>query len=732
MVAQLTTEQWITLLYGEADGWLSILAADDGPPRAHWAQTPEQAAELLERYGRVGDVWLGCSTRAEKLDKGRGGDADCLEVPGLWLDIDVAGDHHKKTNLPADKAQARELLAEFPLQPTAIIDSGGGYQAWWLFPEPLPAADVGITILPAWAHTWKTFGERHGWHVDNVFDVARVMRVPGTLNHKSTPPKPVTIVHLVADRRYNLDDLDGYTIEPPVLVPEPRETRDSDSIRAGDRFNAVTQLGGLLLDAGCVYDHADRDGTEHYRAPHHAHDRTTGIVVYPADARGDEHVTVFSETFAAQHSLEPRRPYDAFGLFTHLSHGGDFARAREALAGPWVDVPADVMDLVTPGSVLPETPGLPAAGKEASSLFKLGEPLDWPEAFSADEDTENRWLIEPLIALGRAHALYAGAKTGKSLLILAASAALASGRAFLDMPEHEPVPVLYADYEMTRDDVVERLRDFGYAPEDLTNLHYFLLGSGNGLDTEEGGRDLVHDALLLGVGLVVVDTTARAVAGAENEADTLRAFYRCTGAPLKRRDISVVRLDHAGKDATKGQRGTSAKNDDVDVVWKLSAVEFDEDSRPVKFDLEATHQRMGWVERKVGLNFTEEVTTGTYEWQRRNLGEKVYKPQAKEIADLLDALEAPAGMTVDDAMELLRSVGQGKRKDRVVSALQWRVDAANPYLNTTPRRVDNTLESRDPHAVDLPVDDPAKRAEPAAEPSALELLGNRFGTMREL
>ena len=38
---------------------------------------------------------------------------------------------------------------------------------------------------------------------------------------------------------------------------------------------------------------------------------------------------------------------------------------------------------------------------------------------------------------------------------------------------------------------------------------------------------------------------------------------------LKDADIALLRIDHAGKDLTRGQRGTSAKNDDVDVVWFL-------------------------------------------------------------------------------------------------------------------------------------------------------------------
>src|SRR5215207_7410755 len=66
---------------------------------------------------------------------------------------------------------------------------------------------------------------------------------------------------------------------------------------------------------------------------------------------------------------------------------------------------------------------------------------------------------------------------------------------------------------------------------------------------------------------------SRAVAGEENSADTLRNFNRHTGSLLKRHGNTWWRADHSGKDPTKGARGTSAKNDDVDIVWQLNRTE---------------------------------------------------------------------------------------------------------------------------------------------------------------
>lgn len=53
-----------------------------------------------------------------------------------------------------------------------------------------------------------------------------------------------------------------------------------------------------------------------------------------------------------------------------------------------------------------------------------------------------------------------------------------------------------------------------------------------------------HDAAL-----VIIDTVARVVAGAENSADTHRALCRHTLAPVKPADRAVMRLDHLGNGA---------------------------------------------------------------------------------------------------------------------------------------------------------------------------------------
>src|SRR5205085_187345 len=75
--------------------------------------------------------------------------------------------------------------------------------------------------------------------------------------------------------------------------------------------------------------------------------------------------------------------------------------------------------------------------------------LDWTKLFAHTGDDDARWLVEPFLAAGRGHALYAPAKVGKSFLALHVAAAIATGRACLYNPAAARCAVVYVDYEMS-------------------------------------------------------------------------------------------------------------------------------------------------------------------------------------------------------------------------------------------------------------------------------------------
>jgi hypothetical protein len=348
---------------------------------------------------------------------------------------------------------------------------------------------------------------------------------------------------------------------------------------------------------------------------------------------------------------------------------------------------------------VPASNGAGPEGEEPSRF------IEWP-AFWTKDRAASDWLVEDILARGRGHSIFAGHKVGKSLLMLWLSVTLA---------QRPDVLVVYLDYEMGEDDLYERLADMGCGPDsDLSRLRYALLPSLAPLDTSEGGREL---AALVGREMaahpgchpvVVIDTIGRAVQGEENPADTIREFYRCTGMELRRLGVTWARLDHAGKDPAKGARGSSAKGDDVDVVWQLVKIEGG-------LELVKVAARMGWVPERTSLRLEEGPL--------RFVATPTSSPAGTlEAAELLDGLRVPLDASRRVAATALRSADQGRRTEVLLAALRYRRERAEApeggpgtTLGTTPRSSLGTTPGTTP-----PISSPGA-AEPPPEPPGTTL-----------
>jgi hypothetical protein len=227
----------------------------------------------------------------------------------------------------------------------------------------------------------------------------------------------------------------------------------------------------------------------------------------------------------------------------------------------------------------------------------------------------------------------------------------------------------------------------GYgAHTDLSRLHYALLPSLPPLDTPEGGQHLLTLAQQLNVDAVVVDTIGRAVEGEENSADTIRAFYRNTAQQLKAAGIAVLRTDHSGKDAEKGQRGSSAKNDDVDIVYRLTRTS-------TGVNLTRTHSRITWAPDTLNIDYTE-TDDGTVTVQLATT--PTFPDGTAPIAHQLDELEVPIDATQRAAGDTLRAAGHKCSSKLLRAALQMRRERhlrTDPFGITQP--VDNPVDNSD-------------------------------------
>lgn len=168
---------------------------------------------------------------------------------GLHSDIDVAGVEHKKKAYPPTIGDALKIVADVSIKPTIITNTGGGIHVYWCFEEPWIFKDDedrarAQQLARRWHRLLLGCAEARGYTMDNVSDLERVMRLPGTWNIKGKEPKPVTILRESLPSLYSPEDFD-MLLPVATEVVEVVTTRVSKPDAKSDR---VVRDGKLKLD----------------------------------------------------------------------------------------------------------------------------------------------------------------------------------------------------------------------------------------------------------------------------------------------------------------------------------------------------------------------------------------------------------------------------------------------------------------------------------------------------
>jgi hypothetical protein len=245
---------------------------------------------------------------------------------------------------------------------------------------------------------------------------------------------------------------------------------------------------------------------------------------------------------------------------------------------------------------------------ELRAIASRYAPVNWEKAWEEQPD-EVEWLVEPFIEAGTLNAMFAKPGTGKSLLALEWALRLVRGG-------HT---VVYLDDENRITDIVERLQAMGSTPSELDQLLLYSFAGLPPLDTPAGGVHLLSLAVATGAVMVVIDTTSRMIAGSENDSDTFLGLYMHSMKPLKARGVAVLRLDHPGKDSERGQRGSSAKDGDVDAIYNLLEIQ---PGRKYGIRREKTRSGHGGTKGEV-IEITREYAPVRHVWTVRTGAPKI-------------------------------------------------------------------------------------------------------------
>ena len=184
-------------------------------PHAELTRAAARAIELRDS----GDVYFGVGLRARQS----GGKDAVLELPAVWVDL--------------DSSETLVELALFPLPPTLVVATGspGRTHAYWFTREPIdPAVAEALN---------RELAQVLGGDPQAV-DAARILRLPGTLNHKYDPPAEVRLSDFTA-KYYTEAELRAALPEAESAIPTTT-TRGAAAMPASDSAETSGAVARIL------------------------------------------------------------------------------------------------------------------------------------------------------------------------------------------------------------------------------------------------------------------------------------------------------------------------------------------------------------------------------------------------------------------------------------------------------------------------------------------------------
>lgn len=337
---------WLETLHGSSTGLIHICSTGSWTGQTFRTDEIDQAvrfAQLLDRSADEG-IYVRTTTLNRRLNQGeRGSVEDSYMLPGFALDIDLAGPGHKTDKrLPETVEDAQNILAhaEVP-QPTLWVHSGGGVYPWWLFEQPIDIRnpedrDLAQYVVRGLQRLVKDAADRLGWHFGTgVIDLARVLRLPGSVNRKAGGARPCRMIEPAPYVFHDYAAFAGAVLAAPGLHEDaspvesrrPAPTFDDGNLRPGEAMELAWGWEDILpqhgwrrlgrMGRGWRWQRPGKEGL--------GLSATTGM------AADRDRLFVFSTEAAPFECSFDAGPYNKFAAYAKLEHGGDFSAAGRAL-----------------------------------------------------------------------------------------------------------------------------------------------------------------------------------------------------------------------------------------------------------------------------------------------------------------------------------------------------------------------------------------------------------------
>lgn len=563
-----------------------------------WAVLDRLAWHELDRadeYAGQPNVYHGLALMPAALTGNhRGRAVESLAISCVWADVDV------KPGGAGSIEDAIRAVTEFA-EPTAITTSGSGIHPYWLLADGAwqfgvddesASVEEGREAAADAVSDWqKAFAAHAGFRIDGTADLTRVLRLPGTTNAKTDPPKPVEIVHWNPDVRLDWDTYNSLTLRARA---ESRAARAAADTRRSQRetwlrenpkplngsheyalrwlYQDAEELAAMQPGATWTTKHRTGQGRDEY----------LNFLAFTNGNRISEglldRATVESELIAAGIAAGIDDKGEKHRSARIVGQAIDDAIAKGGTQRPVETNGTDAEDRLRrkeqrkPRHKQPEPPVVepvdeehPAPDLEPTSTRRRRRTHveTWSE-FRDNTPPEMPYVVDGLIPEGSLGFFAASPKAGKTWLSIALAIHVSTGRAYLGkFPVSRPRHVLYLALEGHRSAIRHRIgaiaRGMGIDPDgrELDRLHLTYRPPGIDLGDPEWAAEIVDDAAECGAEIVIVDVLRAAAPKLRETGDGVTDFAQIVAnlAPLQAAGAAVLLLHHF----TKVNEATSSR-----------------------------------------------------------------------------------------------------------------------------------------------------------------------------
>lgn len=535
---------------------LVALHPDNAAPPVAVTGTRTMAAAFVETHA-MRNVYFSANQVRADMGNDKPKKSDVARLTTVWLDLDP----EPNANFAQERERLRRIVDtltddEF-LAPSAVIDSGGGYQALWLV-EPLPATPENVAALEA-----QNRGLAMRFGGDAVHNADRLLRLPGTTNFPSAKKRAAG--RSVAPAKIIFHSDSKYALTTLAHIAAPINKTESES----SVFDGPLQWPPAAPDADLsrrVLRLAAADATLSKR--------------YTGDADGLRDPSRSGLDFALAFALKRNGldAQDAAAVMYDWPHGRGAEMDERYFRRAWgrnsATTAKDEFDEV---EIEPEAPRDPLDDEIdalTDSTNSDAADLDYicPTKFQGVAIPERRWLVPDFVPMGYTTSLYGDGGVGKTLLAQQLATAVGAGTDWIGMKAVQG-KVLALFCEDAPDELQRRQHDInrahGISFIDIGNVRWLSrVGKDNvltvfdkygTLSLTKFGKRFLKSFVTFQPVLTIIDTAADTFGGNENSRSDARRYLSLLNGMAQKADEwgggAVLLCAHPSRDGMSSGRG---------------------------------------------------------------------------------------------------------------------------------------------------------------------------------